>query len=208
MEHDHHHHETTGGGTGHGHKFDPSRLERLRDPVRLEKQNPDAIWKILVDGLEVRTLVDLGAGIGFYAIPFARRLAAVGGKVYAGDVNPEMLEYLRTAVREAGVGNVEPMKTGEVEVPLPDGCADAVLMVNLHHELDHRARTLAECRRLLRPGGRILLVDWARIATEKGPPLAVRFAPADVRGELEAAGFEAVVEHAVLPEHWCVSGIK
>ncbi len=130
-------------GHGTGHKFDPSRLERLRDPERLRKQSPDALWDVLTAGLEVRTLVDLGVGIGFFAIPFARRVP--DGKVYGCDVNPEMLDYLREALRQAEVGNIEPVQSEEVAVPLADGAADALYMVNLHHELDFRERTLGEC---------------------------------------------------------------
>jgi SAM-dependent methyltransferase len=201
--HSHEHGHGHGHGAGSGHKFDPARLERLRDPARLATQNPEAIWAVLSAGLAVRTVVDLGAGIGFFALPFARRLP--GGTVYACDVNPEMLRYLEEAIRQAGAQNVQPVQTEEVHVPLPDGVADVVLMINLHHELDFRAGTLAECRRLLRPGGRIALIDWKPIQTEHGPPLEVRFAPSAVQAELEAAGFSAVAVHAIMPEHWCLT---
>ena len=206
-EHSHEHgHHDHGHGAGSGHKFDPARLERLRDPGRLVTQDPETLWQTVSAGLEVRTVIDLGAGIGFFALPFARHLPQ--GTVYACDVNPEMLRYLAEAVRQAGAANVTPVQTEEVRVPLPDGCAELVLMVNLHHELDYRAATLAECRRLLRPGGRIAIVDWQAVATEHGPPLEIRFAPQEVRAELEAAGFHAVAEHAIMPEHWCLTAVR
>lgn len=196
-------------GHGTGHKFDISRLERLRDPERLVTLDPDKIWAALTGGVEVKTLVDIGVGIGFFAIPYARRLkSASGGVVYGCDLNPDMLDYLRAAIEQEGVENVRPVQTGEVDVPLEDGIADAVLMVNLHHELDFRDRTLAECRRLLRQGGRIGLVDWKPIETEKGPPLEMRIPPAQVRGELEAAGFRQVTEHDILPQHYCFTAEK
>ncbi len=195
-----------GHGSGSGRKFDPARLERLRDPARLVTQDPETLWQSATAGLDVRTVVDLGAGIGFFALPFARHLPQ--GTVYACDVNPEMLRYLEEAVRQAGAANVKPVQTEEVRVPLPDGCADLVLMVNLHHELDFRSETLAECRRLLRPGGRIAIVDWKAVPTEHGPPLEIRFAPEEVQSELEAAGFHAVAEHAIMPEHWCLTASR
>ena len=54
----------------HGHKFDVAKLDRLRDPERLNYLNPDKIWQA-IGGADLRTVVDIGAGIGFFAIPFA-----------------------------------------------------------------------------------------------------------------------------------------
>ena len=85
-------------GHGTGHKFDISRLERLRDPERLETMNPDKIWAVLADGLIINTLVDIGVGIGFFAIPFARKIKR--GKVYGCDLHPEMLKYLEAAMEK------------------------------------------------------------------------------------------------------------
>lgn len=193
-------------GHGTGHKFDISRLERLRDPERLEKQNPDAIWAVLTEGLTINTLVDIGVGIGFFAIPFARKVG--GGKVYGADLNPEMLKYLKAAMEKEGVDNIDPLLCGEVEVPLEDGIADAVIMVNLHHELDFRDRSLSECRRLLREAGKVAVIDWKPIQTEHGPPLEMRIPPRQVCEELTAAGFGGATEHDIMPNHYFVTGIK
>lgn len=204
-EHGHGHGHKHGHGHGHGSglKFHPEHLERLRDPARLATQSPDALWRVLSDGLQVCTVVDLGAGVGFFALPIAKHLP--GGTVYACDVSPEMLMHLQEAIRQEGASNVKAVQTEEVHVPLADGIADVMLMVNLHHELDFRDQTLAECRRLLRPGGRLAVVDWKPTATEKGPPVEVRFDPAHVRGELEAAGFHDVRAHDIMPDHWCLT---
>ncbi len=201
---DHHHHGHS-HGPGTGHKFDISRLERLRDPERLESMNPDKIWAALA--LESpRVVIDLGVGIGFFAIPFARKMPE--GTVYGCDLNPEMLKYLKAAIEQEGVGNLVPVQTAEVEVPLEDGLADALLMVNLHHELDYRERTLTECKRLLRDGGRIAIVDWKPIETEHGPPVHVRIAEAQVEAELDATGFRTVVRHEVLANQYVLTATK
>jgi ubiquinone/menaquinone biosynthesis C-methylase UbiE len=193
-------------GHGSGHKFDVTRLERLRDQERLHTLNPDVIWSILTAGMTLHTLVDLGTGIGFFAIPFSRRIPQ--GIVYACDLRDEMLQYLKVAIQQEGRTNIQPIQTEEVKVPLDDSIADAVLMVNLHHELDFPVQTLQECHRLLRHGGKVVIVDWIPKPTPKGPPLEVRVAPETVRTQLQDAGFQDVTVHDVLPYHYVLTGLK
>jgi ubiquinone/menaquinone biosynthesis C-methylase UbiE len=196
MSHGKHHH--------HGYKFNPTLLERLRDPERLRYLNPEAIWRVL--GTQpIATLIDLGAGLGFFAIPFARMLPA--GHVYACDSSAEMLEHLKAALREHGVSNVTPVLTEEVRVPLEDGLADAVLMANLHHELDRPEETLAECRRLLKPGGTLALIDWQPEPTPMGPPVEVRIPLEIVWEQLQKAGYQGIVRHDILPYHYFLTAL-
>ena len=183
----------------HGHKFDPAKLEKLRDPERLETQNPDTLWQAIGAG-EDAVVVDVGAGIGFFALPIARRVSR--GWVYACDILPVMLEYVRKAQEREQVRNLTPVLCGEVHVPLPSGLADVVLMVNLHHEFDAPDRTLAEARRLLKPGGVLAALDWKKIDTPHGPPLDVRLEPAAVAAQMRAAGFTDPREHDLFPQHW------
>lgn len=187
---------------GHGHKFDVKKLERLRDPERLSYLNLDTIWQTIAPG-NVSTVVDLGAGIGFFAIPFSRKIPQ--GRIYACDLSGEMVGNLHMAIEAEGVGNVTPVKTEEVRVPLDDGIADLVFMVNLHHEFDHPVDSMAECRRLLRPGGRVAVIDWKQEETPSGPPLHVRIPPEQVIAQLEQAGFENAGSHAGLPYHFIVT---
>ncbi len=189
----------------HGHKFDVKKLDRLRDPDRLQSQNPEAIWSI-VGGGQMRVVVDIGAGLGFFAIPFSRHLPQ--GRVIACDISAEMLSHLRDVLREEGVSNVEPLQSAEVAIPLPDGEADLVFMANLHHELDHPEASLAECRRLLRPGGRLAIVDWKPQETPTGPPAHIRIPEATVRRQLEAAGFADVQSSPILPYHYLLTATK
>jgi ubiquinone/menaquinone biosynthesis C-methylase UbiE len=193
-------------GHGSGHKFDVTRLERLRDPERLRILSPDIIWSTLTDGITLDTLVDLGTGIGFFAIPFSRKIPQ--GIVYACDLRDEMLQYLKVAMQQEGRTNIRPVQTEEIKVPLDDGIADAVLMVNLHHELDFPDQTLQECHRLLRHGGKVAIVDWKPEPTPKGPPLEARVALETVRTQLQDAGFQNVTVHAVLPHHYVLTGLK
>ena len=185
-----------------GHKFDPKRIERLKNPDRLRYMNPEVIWDLIAPA-QPETLIDVGTGVGFYAIPFSRKMPE--GRVYACDLLEEMLEHLRKELEADPAPNVIPVKTEEVAIPLPDGIGDAVLMVNLHHELDHPEESLEEARRLLRKGGILAIVDWKPAETPEGPPLERRVPQATVRAQLERSGFRDIREHPELPNHYAIT---
>ena len=189
----------------HGHKFDPANLDRLRDPERLKSQSPDVIWERIATG-EVKTLVDIGAGLGFFAVPFSRKMP--GGVVYACDLEMEMVGHLREVLRAEGADNVFPLHMEEVRVPLRDGIADVVFMANLHHELESPSESLAECRRLLRPGGNVAIVDWKPEETPKGPPVEVRIPEERIRSQLESGGYKDLQSHPILPYHTFLTAIR
>src|SRR5574341_1835924 len=96
-------------------KFDPRSIDKLNNPERFQRENPDLIWKELaLSG--PRVLVDIGAGTGFFAAPFARKLAS--GTVYACDVQDEMLTWMKEHLPSDIRYGVVPMKMEESRVPL------------------------------------------------------------------------------------------
>lgn len=186
-------------------KFDVREVDKLRRPERLQRENPEVIWEqMALDNPEV--FVDIGAGIGFAAVPFARKMP--GGKVYACDLAQEMLDILRAESDAAGVKNIHLVKMDEVNIPLPDAIADGVLMQNLHHELHHPVASLAECRRIMKDGAKIAIIDWKKEPMEMGPPMELRLSAADIEGHLKEAGFAWVTRNDVLPLHCFIIGVK
>jgi ubiquinone/menaquinone biosynthesis C-methylase UbiE len=186
-------------------KFDPKSIDKLNDPSRFERENPDVIWKEL--GLrDPRVLVDIGAGTGFFAVPFARKGPAV--TVHACDLQDEMLAWLKEHLPADVRDRVMPMKMGETTVPLADGIADLVYMINLHHELEDPAAIMAESYRLLKAGGTVLVMDWKKGETPGGPPQEIRVTADQIRSDIGNAGFVDVREHPVLPYHTFVTGRK
>lgn len=177
----------------HERRFNPSRAHLLEDPERKKWLPPGDV----VAALHLRageTVVDIGAGTGYFALPMA---AAVGksGHVFAVDVAPQMLERLRMKLAEAGVANVQGFEGEASSTGLPAGCAEVVFMANVWHEFDDHGAVLVEARRLLKPGGRIALVDWRPDAEpDHGPPPGHRIAVGAARASLEGAGF--VVRHS------------
>jgi ubiquinone/menaquinone biosynthesis C-methylase UbiE len=178
--------------------FDPKRIERLRSPERLEYFHPDRIWEVLQPA-PVCTLIDIGAGPGFLTLPFAERFPRA--KVYGCDILEGMVRLLREAADELGLTNLEALQMAANAIELPDDSVDFIVMGQLHHELDAPEPLLVECRRLLKPGGTIAIVDWADAENGKSPPVGRRVPVARMRGELERTGFGGIETHDVYEYH-------
>ncbi len=186
-------------------KFDLKKIGKLNDPSRLQRENPDLIWQVLA--LEnPKILVDIGAGTGFFASRFAWKLDC--GKVYACDIEPVMIDWMKDHLPEVDEGTVIPLRMTERAVPLADGIADLVYMVNLHHELEDPEAIIREAFRLLKPGGKLAIVDWARSATPEGPPQQIRVAAETIRDQMAAGGFTEIAVHDELPYHSFIEGRK
>lgn len=122
----------------------------------------------LRDGMRI---ADLGSGSGHYALAAAH---AVGhdGKVYAVDVHEDMLHHVKDAARNQHLRNVETV-WGNIEKPggtkLREGTIDAAVLSNTLFQLEHKKAAVEEIRRILVPGGRLLVIDWAGAYGGMGP---------------------------------------
>lgn len=181
-------------------KFDPKKLKKLNNPERLKEIPPNWIWnKLQLNHPQV--LVDIGAGTGFFSIPFVEMMEE--GKVYACDISATMLDWMRQNVCNKHQ-NIIPVKMEESSVDLPGQMADLVYMITLHHELTAPIRLLKECQRLLKPQGKIAILDWKKEEMEMGPPLKIRCAPELVESQLEEVGFKSIEIHNDLTKYFLV----
>jgi ubiquinone/menaquinone biosynthesis C-methylase UbiE len=105
------------------------------------------------------TVADIGAGTGYFSRRMARVVGATGS-VYAVDVQPEMLAMLQTLAKQPGLGNIKPILGSSADVKLPAGSIDLAIMVDVYHELEYPAEVLASIVRALRPGGRLVFVEY------------------------------------------------
>jgi len=104
-------------------------------------------------------VADIGAGTGYYA----RRMAPLvgsSGVVYATDVQPEMLQMLTDSAKKAGLTNIKPVLAGLQTVNLPDASIDLAIMVDVYHELEFPFEVMQSLVRALKPGGRVVFVEY------------------------------------------------
>lgn len=172
-----------------GHKFNPANLARLESADREQMLDVQGIFDAL--RLEAgRVLADIGSGPGFFSLRAARRVGTAG-KVYAVDVQPAMVQRVREQAQAQGLSQVEALQSEENRVPLPDGAADAALVAMVLHEAEDQVAFLREVRRVVRPGGRIAIIEWNKVEMEMGPPLHERMDAQEVRSRTGAAGYPA-----------------
>jgi SAM-dependent methyltransferase len=148
---------------------------------------------------EGMTVADVGAGSGYFTVRIAKRVGP-RGRVLATDLQPEMLDLLRTKIAAAKLFNVVPVLATESDAKLPRNELDLVLMVDVYHELPRPAATLAQVRGALRPGGRIALVEYR--GEDRDVPIKPEHKTTlvQIRRELDANGFAFQSSDESLPQ--------
>jgi 2-polyprenyl-3-methyl-5-hydroxy-6-metoxy-1,4-benzoquinol methylase len=166
-----------------------------------ESRQREEDCRLLLEALEVKKgqrICDLGCGNGFYTLELARRVGP-DGLVYAVDIQPEMLRMLARRAAEEGLDNIRPILGTVVDPRLPKGEVDLVLCIDVYHEFSHPELMLARIRESLSAEGRLVLAEF------RGEDPAVPIKPlhkmtkAQVRAELEPAGFRVAREFDRLP---------
>jgi ubiquinone/menaquinone biosynthesis C-methylase UbiE len=179
--------------------FSHTQAGKLDDPARLKWLPPSDVMAAL-DIHSGMAVVDVGAGTGYFSIPIADWLGA-SGVVYAVDLQPEMLELLKKKLHHGKKKNlceIELLQGKADCVPLPDRSADLVLLANLWHELDSPEAALREARRLLRPGGKLAILDWrADFSSPPGPPQEHRISDAAVCDMLRSESWVVQVSKTI-----------
>ncbi|HEX3799859.1 MAG TPA: class I SAM-dependent methyltransferase [Verrucomicrobiae bacterium] len=164
---------------------------------REAEENP----ALLVAALHLKpgdAVADIGAGTGYYSRRLAQQVGP-GGIVYAEDIQPEMLQLMTNKMAEAGIHNVKPVLGTITDPQLPPASVDLILMVDVYHEFDHPAEMTAAMLRALKPGGRLVFVEF------RGEDPQVRIKPlhkmteAQVRKEMSAFPVKWVQTLEVLP---------
>ena len=177
----------------------------LERPEREREEEPSKAITAL--GIKPGQVVaDVGAGSGYYTVRLAQQVG-MSGKVFAVDIQPEMLTLLRQRVARERLTQVEVSQAIETDPRLPQNQLDLILMVDVYHELARPQEMLRQLRIALKPDGRLVLIEfrkesaWVPIREEH------KMSVTEARMELEAEGyrFDRVID--VLPwQHILVFG--
>ena len=160
----------------------------LDRPEREAEEAPDQA----LDALGIRAgmvLADVGAGTGYMSLRMARRVGPTG-KVYANDLQPEMLQKLRAKSQREKLSNVETVQGTESDPKLPPNTMDLVLLVDVYHEFSQPQAMLDKIRESLKPDGRLVLLEYRK----EDPRVPIRpehkMSVAEVKTEVEAEGYK------------------
>lgn len=169
----------------------------LDRPEREAEEAPS----LLLKSLKLKpgdVVADIGAGSGTLSFPIAKRVSP-SGKVYAEDIQPEMLDLVRKRMREQGVKNVVPLLGTITDPKLPDRSVDLILLVDVYHEFDHPYEMTKAMVRGLKPGGRLVFVEYRKEDPDVPIKLVHKMTVAQVRREMSLFPIRYVETINILP---------
>jgi len=169
----------------------------LERPEREKEENPEGA----LDAIGIRPgmiVADIGAGTGYMSLRIARRVGSTG-KVYASDIQLEMLRRLRQNAEKAKLQNIETVLGSEVDPKLPAGQMDLVLLVDVYHEFSQPQKMLRKIHETLKPNGRLVLLEYRK----EDPSVPIlpehKMSVAEVKKELEVERFKLAQVIETLP---------
>lgn len=193
-------HEGMGHSDGGFHRrFDDAGkwAKEFDNPGRDEWQKPEQVLEAL--GLKPSSIVaDIGAGTGYFAARIAKHVPE--GKVFAADIEQDMVRYLGQRAEREHLANLVPVQAAADGANLPEP-VDLILVVDTYHHIGNRTQYFAKLQASLRPGGRLVIIDF-KADSPNGPPPRHRIAPEKVAEELAAAGYGLVETQTILPRQY------
>jgi ubiquinone/menaquinone biosynthesis C-methylase UbiE len=169
----------------------------LDRPEREAEEAPSMLLKALKlkPGMVV---ADVGAGSGVLSFPMAK-LVAPNGKVLAEDIQPEMLDIVRKRIKERDIPNVVPVLGTITDTKLPENSVDLILLVDVYHEFDHPWEMTRSMVKALKPGGRLVFVEYRAEDPEVPIKPVHKMTIQQVRKEMSVQPLKWVETSEILP---------
>ena len=182
------------------HRDPMSYIGALEDPKRDAYQKPHEVLTALnIKPGEV--IADIGAGSGYFTFRLAHFVGAKG-KVYAVDVSPDMIRHVNRRIRETKASNVVSILADADDPLLPDQSVNRFFICDVWHHVENQTKYLSLMKKMLKPGGEIVLIDFHKKELPFGPPMQMKIAREDMIKQMAANGFGLSKEHTFLPHQY------
>jgi len=184
------------------------QAEMLNKKASDPKNKPDQI----IEAIALRpgqSIADIGSGGGYFSLRFAK-IVGKEGRVYAVDIKPEFLEYVKNSAREEGLDNVIPIFVSGDKLDLPEKSLDLIFMRNVTHHIPNRVEYFKGLKRFLKPSGKIAIIDYKKGKIFTFRRLFGHYLPKEtIIQEMKEAGYLLEREFNFLPEqHFTIYAVK
>jgi ubiquinone/menaquinone biosynthesis C-methylase UbiE len=184
-----------------------SYIGALEDPKRDAYQKPHEVLAAL--NLKPGEIIaDIGAGSGYFTFRLAHWVGEKG-KVYAVDISPDMIRHINRRIRETRSTNVVSVLADPDDPLLPDQSVHRFFICDVWHHVENPKKYLSSMKRMLKPGGEIVMIDFHKKDLPLGPPTQMKIAREDLIKQMEGNGFRLAKEHTFLPyQYFLVFAVK
>ncbi len=170
----------------------PEYIKALEDPERNAWQQPEqVIEKLALKPGE--SVADLGAGSGYFTVRLARAVGPTG-TVYAIDIEPKMLEHIQQRASQEKLANIQTILADPHDPKLPPAPVDMIFICDTLHHISERNTYYPMLARALKPGGRLVDIDFQKRDLPIGPPPSMKISRDEVAKEVAPAGFRLAKE--------------
>ena len=182
-----------------GELFPPDKIFLLEEPR--DWQDTEEIMDRLHLGAG-DIVADIGAGSGFFTIPFSSRVGDKG-LVFAEEIQIEMINYISRKVEEQELENIRVIFGKPEDPSLLDNFFNLVFLANTYHELEKPFLMLENIKKDMRHSGRLAIIDWDPAKQSPfGPPIEAKVPESTIIKEVERSGFELIEKHNFMPYHY------
>lgn len=179
------------------HRDPAAYIKALEDPKRDAYQKPHEV----LQALELKageTIADIGAGSGYFALRFSQHVGDQG-RVYAVDIEPNMVRHMNRRIRDAGLQNVTTILADPDDPLLAERSIGLFFFCDVWHHVENQTKYLDLIKKMLKPGGQVVMIDFHKKDLPVGPPLKMKIAREELLKQMEQNGFRLAKEHTFLP---------
>ncbi len=187
-------------GFHHGFSDVTHWAQVFESPERTKWQQPDEV----VSALKLKpgqTVIDIGAGTGYFTRRFAKAVAP-SGEAIGLDIEPAMIDYMKADAKKQGLKNYHARLVKADDPELAPHSADVVFFCDTLHHMDDRVAYFRKLSSALKPGGRVIVIDFQKKPLPVGPPPEHKLSREEVVAEFHSAGYRLARDHDFLPDQY------